>query len=77
MYKLYTWYPWEFGRWVYRDEAEDKKTLLDSLSDKSRTTYKIVKDGVVEEYHEVPPGCFGGGRVRPKPLKVGNPDFSE
>ena len=76
MYKLYTWYPWEFGRWVYRGEAEDKKTLLDGLSNQSRTTYKVVKDGVVEEYHEAPE-CFTRGRVRPKPLKVGDPDFSE
>lgn len=27
MYKLYTWYPWGFGRWVYRGEAKIKKTF--------------------------------------------------
>lgn len=74
MQKLYTWYSWDFGRWVYRGEAETKEKLFECLPDKSRTTYKIVKGGVVEEYHEAPSECFTRGKVRPKPLKVGDPD---
>ncbi|MEE1505100.1 MAG: hypothetical protein UGF89_12760 [Acutalibacteraceae bacterium] len=73
MYKLYTWYPWDFGRWVYRGEAKTKEKLFGGIKNKTKTTYKVVRDNVIEEYHEAPTSCFRYGMVRPKPVAVGNP----
>lgn len=33
MYKLYIWYPWDFGKWIYKGEFATKKRY-------KRTDYK-------------------------------------
>lgn len=70
MYKLYFWYPWEFGRWIYQGEFSTKKELNEQIKNKNEITYKVVKDDKVIEYNEAKSYCWRCGMVRPKPIVV-------
>lgn len=71
MYKLYIWYPWEFGKWIYKGKFTTKKEINEQIKNKRETTYKITKCGVIVEYHEAQGYCWRYGMVRPKPIKQG------
>lgn len=70
MYKLYIWYSWEFGKWIYKGEFATKKEVNEQINNKRETTYKITHGDDVVEYHEAPGYCWRYGMVRPKPIKV-------
>ena len=70
MYKLYIWYPWAFGKWIYKGEFATRQKLNEQLKNKRKTTYKIVKDNDVVEYHEAQGYCWRYGMVRPKHIKI-------
>lgn len=71
MYKLYIWNPWNFGEWIYKGEFSTKKELNEKIANKRETTYKVIKDNKMVEYHEAQGYCWRYGMVRPKPIKVG------
>ena len=48
MYKLYIWYPWSFGRWIYKGEFTSLKALKEQIKNKRETTYKITKENVAD-----------------------------
>lgn len=66
MYKLYIWYPWSFGRWIYKGEFTSLKALREQIKNKREATYKIVQDEKILEYHEAQNSCWRYGMVRPK-----------
>lgn len=70
MYKLYRWNPWNFGEWIHQGEFATKKELNEQIKNKRETTYKVIKDNKVVEYHEAQGYCWRYGMVRPKPIKV-------
>ena len=70
MYKLYFWNPWNFGEWIYKGEFATEKELNEQIKNKRETTYKIIKDDNVIEYHEAQAYCWRYGMVRPKPIKI-------
>lgn len=70
MYKLYFWYPWSFGKWICKGVYSTKKELSIQIKNKRETTYKIVKDNEVIEYHEAAGYCWRYGMVRPKSIKM-------
>lgn len=65
MYELYIWYPWNFGRWMHRGKFETQEKLNSQIKNKRETTYKVIKDNEVVEYHEAPNYCWRYGMVRP------------
>ena len=70
MYKLYVWYPWSFGKWIYKGAFKTTKELLKQITNKRETTYKIIKDNEVVAYHEAQGYCWRYGMVRPKHIKL-------
>ena len=70
MYKLYIWYPWGFGKWIYKGEFTTKNKLNEQIKNKRETTYKVVVDNNVVEYHEAQGYCWKYGMVKPKSIKV-------
>ena len=70
MYKLYIWYPWDFGKWIYKGKFATKKDISEQITNKRETTYKIIKGDDVVEYHEAQGYCWKYGMSRPKPIKV-------
>lgn len=70
MYKFYIWYPWDFGKWIYKGEFETKKEVNEQIKNKKETTYKITKGDDVVEYHEAQSYCWKYGMVRPKLIKI-------
>lgn len=70
MYKLYVWYPWSFGKWIYKGEFATKQEVNEQIANKRETTYKVMKDNNVVEYHEAQGYCWRYGMVRPKRIRV-------
>lgn len=70
MYKLYLWYPWYFGKWIYKGEFATKKELYAQIQNRRETTYKVEKDECVVEYHEAAGYCWRYGMAMPKRIKV-------
>lgn len=66
MYELYIWYPWNFGQWIYKGEFETKEKLNNEIKNKKETTYKVIKDNKVVEYHEAASYCWRYGMVKPQ-----------
>lgn len=50
MYKLYQWYAWNFGKWVWVSESQKIGELRAIIKGRPSMTYKIEKDGVLYEY---------------------------
>lgn len=69
MYELYFWYPWGFGKWIYKGGFVTKEELYEQIKNKRETTYKIVKGNEVVEYNEAQGYCWRYGMVKPKPIK--------
>lgn len=69
MYELYIWYPWDFGKWIYKGKFATKKQVSEQIHNKRETTYKVVKNGAVVEYHEAAGYCWRNGMVQPKLTK--------
>ena len=70
MYKLYFWNPWTFGQWIYKGEFSTKKEINAQIKNKRETTYKIIQDDKVVEYHEAAGYCWRYGMIRPKQIKI-------
>lgn len=70
MYKLYIWYPWSFGRWIYKGEFTSLKALKEQIKNKRETTYKITKEDRVLEYHKAQSNCWRYGTIEPKAVVV-------
>ena len=68
MYILYIWNPWNFGHWICKGGFATKKEANNQIQNKRETTYKIVKDNDIVEYHEAAGYCWRYGMVRPKRL---------
>lgn len=69
MYELYFWYPWDFGKWICKGEFATREELDEQIQNRRETTYKIVKDNKVVEYHEAQGYCWRFGMVRPNPIR--------
>ena len=70
MYELYIWYPWEFGKWIYKGKFPTKEKLNKQIKNKRETTYKITKDNNIIAYHGAAGYCWRCGMVRPKSIKI-------
>lgn len=70
MYKLYVWYPWSFGRWIYQGEFATIKSLKEQIKNKREITYKITKEDQVLEYHKAQSSCWRYGMIEPKTVVV-------
>ena len=68
MYELYIWNPWNFGKWIPKGDFTTKTEINKYLQNKRETTYKIIKDNLVIEYHEAQGYCWRYGMVKPKTL---------
>ena len=66
MYELYIWNPWNFGKWIPKGEFTTKTEINKYLQNKRETTYKIIKDNLVIEYHEARGYCWRYGMIKPK-----------
>jgi hypothetical protein len=66
MYKLYIWYPWNFGKWLYKGAFATQQELNKQIKNKRETTYKIIKNNNIIEYHEASSYCWRYGMVKPE-----------
>lgn len=62
MYKLYTWYGWGFGKWIFRGEFKTIAEIRAQLKGRRSLTYAIIKNGKVIKEHY---GKFRFGMIEP------------